>query len=85
MVLQKRGTLLTFTNAGATGRLGPEITQVRSAYSAASWAQNESYLNMTTRGIQEWTVPETGSYTIEVAGAEGSGLGTYFGGKGASL
>jgi hypothetical protein len=74
----------TFTNAGATGRTGPIISQVRSAYSAASWAQNASYLNMTMQGIQEWTVPATGNYTIEVAGAAGgnSGVG---GGNGARM
>ena len=36
-------TTHTFTNASATGRNGPIISQVRSAYSAASWAQNASY------------------------------------------
>lgn len=30
-----------------------------------------TYLNMTTNGIQEWTVPVDGIYQIEVAGAEG--------------
>ena len=64
-------TTHTFTNAGATGRTGPIISQVRSSYSSATWAQNASYLNMTTQGIQEWTVPETNSYTITVAGAAG--------------
>ena len=64
-------TTHTFTNAGATGRTGPIISQVRSSYSSATWAQNASYLNMTTQGIQEWTVPETKSYTITVAGAAG--------------
>ena len=68
-------TAHTFTNAGATGRTGPIISQVRSAYSTASWAQNNSYLSMTTQGIQEWTVPATGSYTIDVAGAGGGNPG----------
>ena len=62
-------TAHTFTNAGATGRTGPIISQVRSAYSTATWAQNSTYLNMTTQGIQEWTVPATGSYTITCKGA----------------
>jgi hypothetical protein len=81
----------TFTNASALGRTGPTITQVRAAYSAAGWAQNQLYLNMTTttQGIQEWTVPETGSYTIECKGAQGIGgeYGTtsYLGGKGAKI
>jgi hypothetical protein len=67
----------TFTNAGATGRTGPIISQVRSAYSGATWAQNNSFLSMTTQGIQEWTVPATGIYTITCAGAGGNkGSGT---------
>ena len=61
----------TFTNAGATGRSGPTLSQVRSEYSTASWAQ--TYVNMGwQQGIQEWTVPVTGRYLIEVAGASGA-------------
>ena len=59
----------TFTNAGATGRFGPILSQCLSAYSSASWAA--SYLNMTSQGIQLWTVPATGNYTITCAGAKG--------------
>jgi hypothetical protein len=61
----------TFTNAGVVGSSGPTLAQVRSAYSGASWAQNSSYLNVVTQGYQEWTVPTTGSYTIEARGAAG--------------
>jgi hypothetical protein len=61
----------TFTNAGVTGRTGPILSQCVSAYSSASWASNTSYFNMTTQGIQLWTVPATGSYTLTVAGAKG--------------
>jgi hypothetical protein len=74
----------TFTNAGATGQTGPIISQVRSAYSGATWAQNNSYLSMTTQGIQLWTVPATGSYTITCAGAKG-GNNTASGGSGAIM
>jgi hypothetical protein len=67
----------TFTNAGQTGWQGPELSTVRSAYTTAgaTWAQ--TYLNMTTRGIQEWTVPATGSYTIRAKGAAGGNPGTF--------
>jgi hypothetical protein len=62
----------TFTNAGATGRLGPKLDAVRSAYSTTAWAN--TYLNMDgDNGIQLWTVPKTGSYTIVCAGARGGG------------
>jgi hypothetical protein len=62
----------TFTNASATGRLGPTLSAVRSAYSSATWAQDtvNKYLDMTSdNGIQLWTVPATGSYTIRAVGA----------------
>jgi len=64
-------TSWTFTNAGKTGHDGPTISQVRSAYSSQSWAQNNDYLAMTTNGIQNWTVPISGTYLIECAGAAG--------------
>jgi len=73
----------TFTNAGATGRLGPTLANVRSAYSGVSWAQNNSYLSMTNdNGIQLWTVPLSGNYTIRAKGA--AGLDTR-GGKGRDI
>jgi hypothetical protein len=63
----------TFTNATATGRTGPTLSLCRTAYSSATWAQNDSFFNMTTQGIQRWTVPRNGTYTITAAGAKGSG------------
>ncbi len=73
----------TFTNAGATGRLGPTLTNVRSAYTGVSWAQNISYLNTNNdNGIQLWTVPLSGNYTIRAKGA--AGLDTR-GGKGRDI
>ncbi|MFP4459288.1 MAG: hypothetical protein ACLFSQ_06855 [Candidatus Zixiibacteriota bacterium] len=62
----------TFTNCGATGHNGPTIAQCRSEYST-SW--DDTYLDMSTQGIQEWTVPADGTYRITAAGAEGAGLG----------
>jgi hypothetical protein len=65
-------TTHTFTNAGATGRTGPTLSAIRSVYSGVSWAQNNSYLSMTgDNGIQLWTVPVTGIYTIRAKGAAG--------------
>lgn len=63
----------TFTNAGASGRYGPTLAQLQESYSYATWTQNTNYLNMTTQGIQQWTVPATGSYNITAAGAKGGG------------
>ena len=59
----------TFTTAGATGRSGPILSAVRSAYSGQDWAQSATYLNMNKQGIQLWTVPATGTYRIEAFGA----------------
>ncbi len=78
----------TFTNAGATGRTGPTLSAVRTAYSNAAWAQDttNNWLNMTSdNGIQLWTVPKTGTYTIEARGARGGNADTATGGLGARI
>ena len=79
-------TTQTFTNCGATGSNGPTLSDCTSNDNySASWTDNTSFFNIQTQGIQEWTVPEDGSYKIEVWGAEG-GDGTNttycYGGKG---
>ena len=58
----------TFTNAGATGRYGPTLTQCRNAYNV-TWDGNTSFFNVVTQGIQTWTVPSNGTYEIEAKGA----------------
>ncbi len=58
----------TFTNAGATGREGPTQSQINTNYSGTNLA---SSVTINTQGIQEWTVPTTGSYRIEAFGAQG--------------
>ena len=75
-------TSFVFSNASGTSNTGPTYTQVKSAYSATSWTQNSSYLNVVTQGYQLWTVPQTGSYTIQVAGAAGGSYSTYSKGAG---
>jgi hypothetical protein len=64
----------TFTNAGATGRIGPTLSQLTTAYTP-SWTDDTNYFNVTD-GIQEWTVPRTGTYRIEAWGAQGGGTST---------
>jgi hypothetical protein len=59
----------TFTNAGATGRLGPTQAQINTAYTATSLAGQVTSSN----GIQIWTVPSGGLYRIEAYGAQGGG------------
>lgn len=67
-------TSATFTPGGATGQNGPNITQARTGVGNPAWAS--TYLNMTTNGIQEWTVPADGTYRFQVAGAIGGNGGT---------
>jgi hypothetical protein len=78
-------TSFTFTTAGVQGQNGPTLSIVQSAYSATSWTQNTAYLNMTTQGIQRWTVPATGIYTITAAGAAGGNGSGSTGGAGAVM
>ena len=64
-------TTHTFTNAGATGTDGPTLVECQTEYAAEAWSSDASFFNMTTQGIQEWTVPATGDYLIEAYGAQG--------------
>ena len=61
-------TSYTFTNAGTEGSEGPTQTQIDSNYSGTNLANS---ISINTRGIQEWTVPADGNYSIEVWGAQG--------------
>ena len=72
-------TSQTFTNCGATGTDGPTLANCTSAYSD-SWTDDTDYFNVAD-GIQSWTVPIDGTYTIEVWGAQGG----YDGGLGARM
>ena len=77
-------TTVTFTNAAATGNTGPTQSQVTAAYDGTTL---DDAVTINTQGIQEWTVPATGTYTIEVWGAQG-GNGqntTHTGGQGARM
>jgi hypothetical protein len=59
-----------FTNAAATGRTGPTQAQVNAAYAGGSL---EGKITIATQGIQKWTVPAAGTYTIEVWGSSTPG------------
>lgn len=67
-------TVVTFTNCGATGPLGPDQNQCNAVYGPG--------VVTVTNGIQFWTVPQTGNYTIETVGAKGGGVD---GGAGARI
>ncbi|MEN8858592.1 MAG: LamG-like jellyroll fold domain-containing protein, partial [Flavobacteriaceae bacterium] len=76
-------TTYTFTNAGATGRLGPTQSQINTAYQGTNL---EGEVTISTQGIQEWTVPNSGKYKIEAYGASGGDSAEpQSGGKGARI
>lgn len=76
------GPIYTFTNAGATGTTGPTQVQINSAYTGTSLAGS---VTINTQGIQEWTVPVTGDYWVEFAGASGGYTPGALGGKGRTI
>ena len=55
-----------FTNCNATGRFGPTESQCDASYNGTNVS-----VSMTIPGIQEWIVPETGTYIINTKGAMG--------------
>jgi len=63
-------TSFTFTNGGATGRNGPTSFASVSSYTSQSWYS--TYFSVLS-GIQRWTAPADGTYTIRAAGAAGHG------------
>ncbi|MFL3001762.1 MAG: hypothetical protein ACJZ0Y_06325 [Cytophagales bacterium] len=74
----------TFTNCSKTGREGPSQSDCNTAY-ASTDLNGEVTLS---GGIQSWTVPYTGTYTITVYGAQGaigSSSSSKAGGKGAKI
>lgn len=62
-----------FTNAGQTGRFGPNQAAIDAAYANTNLA---GQVTVTTPGIQEWIVPADGLYKISAAGASGAPIGT---------
>ena len=63
----------TFTPGGQAGSTGPSLTTARSGLSGTgtdAWKNNTEFFN-TSNGIQLWTVPQTGTYRIEIWGAQG--------------
>ncbi|MDE0830493.1 MAG: hypothetical protein OSB03_14950, partial [Vicinamibacterales bacterium] len=71
---------LSFTTCGQTGRTGPSQAQCDSAYEGTDL----DGAVMLAGGIQEWTVPFAGTYTIEARGAQGGSASTA-GGLGARV
>jgi len=61
-----------FMTCGNTGRTGPSLKKCVDTYTSAgaSWASDSTKFDIQD-GIQQWTVPHSGSYTIEAWGAAG--------------
>lgn len=59
----------TFTPCGATGAYGPTLSACNTAYSGTTLAGLVTIAP--TQGIQTWTVPTTGTYTVVLRGAAG--------------
>ena len=65
-------TTFTFTNVNVTGSNPPLLTQFLASYTGSnSWTANSLYFTTQSgyQGYQVWTVPQTATYEIEVAGA----------------
>ena len=62
-----------FTTAGATGSIGPSGSALLAAYtgsSSGSYFSNPQYFTTGSfQGYQIWTVPQTATYQIEIAGS----------------
>ena len=71
------GADYTFTNCGQEGRSGPSQAQCNAEYAEGVVVTVHNDL-----GIQEWTVPTDGTYSIEAWGAAGGGTN---GGKGVKI
>lgn len=84
-------TSFTFTNANITGTNGPTLANCLSSYNTTTypWLTNTSYFNVTTQGLQLWSVPISGTYQFSVVGAHGamgtSGTSGSRGGRGAII
>jgi hypothetical protein len=71
-----------FNNAGSVGAYGPSQAMIDSAYQGTI-LQNQVVIN--TQGIQEFTVPFSGLYTVQALGAQGGAVSSTQGGLGASI
>lgn len=73
-------TNFTFTNGNILGPVSGNTTQFLANYSNVgnTWISSSSYYRVTTPGYQVWTVPQTATYEIEVAGSR-SGLNVFAG------
>lgn len=53
-------------------RTGPTLPDMQAAYAGEPWIENNFNMGK-FQGYQQWTVPETGNYTIRADGGQGGG------------
>ena len=79
------GSTETFTSGSVTGKNGPTLVELKTAYAAKTWEQESAYLNVSTNGFQQFSICHAGTYEITAYGANGgSGSTAGGGGKGAN-
>jgi hypothetical protein len=66
------GETFVFTSCGHAGRLGPSQAQCTAAYASSNLAGQVTV----DQGYQVWTVPATGTWRIQAAGAQGGDVGS---------
>ena len=71
-------TTFTFSTANIIGTGAGNLTTYKSFYNTVNnpWLNDTNYYNVVINGYQLWTVPKTGTYEIEAAGAR-SGVNGY--------
>ncbi len=76
---QAAGIAYSFTTAGSTGVNGPTQALVNTAYMGTPLA---GQVVIRIRGIQEWTIPASDTYSVTAAGASGGYAPGKLGGRG---
>jgi hypothetical protein len=70
-------TFTGFLSNSGTGQGGPSLAQIISLsiynFVTYPWLNNTAYFNVIGNGYQIWTVPATGTYSIDAYGAGGGG------------
>lgn len=68
----------TFTSGTSANMYGPSLSTIQGLYTT-SWESDTDLfdLYMTQNGYQLWTVPASGTYTIQARGARGGGASSY--------
>lgn len=73
-------TFTTVNLAEYQWHTGPTLAQLQTQYSGSTFIGNTAFFNVTTQGVQEFTIPKDGTYRITaVGGSGGDGAGADYG------